>query len=57
MAQLLPPRLSTDDDFWIQICNNIFNNIKNTYLQQMLNKVIHRRHCTSEKLHQMRFCK
>uniref|UniRef100_A0A3P8SX07 Reverse transcriptase zinc-binding domain-containing protein n=1 Tax=Amphiprion percula TaxID=161767 RepID=A0A3P8SX07_AMPPE len=46
---------SFDSDFWTQICENTFKMTKNTNLQLIQFKVLHRTHITQYKLYKMGF--
>ena len=47
--------ISTDANFWTQICKNTFLMTKNTNLQLIQYKIIHRTHLTGHKLFRMGF--
>ena len=47
--------ISFDPDFWTQICGNTFKMTKNTNLQLIQFKVLHRTHITQYKLYKMGF--
>ena len=48
--------LSSDMGFWTKICENTFNMTKNTNLQLIQFKILHRTHITQYKMKKMGFC-